>query len=110
MNLILYANAYAQVGNANLALCCALVKTTSYILKKYSKSPPSLIVHLHPTHFRFEQQDGSFPYNSEMKVIIEHIRAGTVPHDLIEELLRSGVKFYEGSVCHTLWLFTRISC
>ncbi|KAJ5743205.1 hypothetical protein N7533_010307 [Penicillium manginii] len=72
------------------------VKTTSYILKKYSKSPPSLIVHLHPTHFRFEQQDGSFPYNSEMKVIIEHIRAGTVPHDLIEELLRSGVRFYEG--------------
>ncbi|KAJ5551885.1 hypothetical protein N7461_006583 [Penicillium sp. DV-2018c] len=72
------------------------VKTTSYILKKYSKCPPSLIVHLHPTHFRFEQQDGSFPYNSEMKVIIEHIRAGTVPHDLIEELLRGGVQFYEG--------------
>lgn len=73
------------------------VKTTPYILNKYSKHPPSLIVHLHPTHFRFEQQDGSFPYNSEMKVIIEHIRAGTVPHDLIEELLRAGVRFYEGS-------------
>jgi hypothetical protein len=73
------------------------VKTTSYILKKYSNCPPSLIVHLHPTHFRFEQQDGSFPYNSEMKVVIEHIRQGTVPHDLIEELLRSGVRFYEGS-------------
>ncbi|KAJ5114320.1 Spt20 family [Penicillium alfredii] len=72
------------------------VKTTPYILKKYATSPPSLIVHLHPTHFRFEQQDGSFPYNSEMKVIIEHIRTGTVPHDLIEELLRSGVRFYEG--------------
>ncbi|CAG8425739.1 unnamed protein product [Penicillium salamii] len=71
------------------------VKTTSYILKKYAKCPPSLTVHLHPTHFRFEQQDGSFPYNSEMKVIIEHIRAGTVPHDLIEELLRGGVPFYE---------------
>lgn len=81
-----------------LPFVCALVKTTSYILKKYSKSPPSLIVHLHPTHFRFEQQDGSFPYNSEMKVIIEHIRAGTVPHDLIEELLRSGVRFYEGMI------------
>lgn len=78
------------------------VKTTSYILKKYAKCPPSLTVHLHPTHFRFEQQDGSFPYNSEMKVIIEHIRAGTVPHDLIEELLRGGVPFYEGSLepCH----------
>lgn len=53
-------------------------------------------MHLHPTHFRFEQQDGSFPYNSEMKVIIEHIRAGTVPHDLIEELWRGGVQWYEG--------------
>ncbi|BAE56018.1 Spt20 family-domain-containing protein [Aspergillus flavus] len=72
------------------------VKTTSHILKKYGKCPPSLILHLHPTHFRFEQQDGSFPYNSEMKVIIEHIRAGTVPHDMIEELLRANVRFYEG--------------
>lgn len=58
-------------------------------------------MHLHPTHFRFEQQDGSFPYNSEMKVIIEHIRAGTVPHDLIEELWRGGVQWYEGS--YKLW-------
>ncbi|PKX93670.1 uncharacterized protein P174DRAFT_440935 [Aspergillus novofumigatus IBT 16806] len=72
------------------------LKTTSYILRKYSKCPPSLIVHLHPTHFRFEQQDGSFPYNSEMKVVIEHIRAGTVPHDMMEELLRANVRFYEG--------------
>ncbi|PYH49405.1 uncharacterized protein BP01DRAFT_76536 [Aspergillus saccharolyticus JOP 1030-1] len=72
------------------------VKTTSYILKKFSKQPPSLILHLHPTHFRFEQQDGSFPYNSEMKVIIEHIRSQTVPHDMMEELLRANVRFYEG--------------
>ncbi|KAL4915516.1 Spt20 family-domain-containing protein [Aspergillus aurantiobrunneus] len=72
------------------------VKTTRHILNKFSKFPPSLILHLHPTHFRFEQQDGSFPYNSEMKVIIEHIRAGTVPHDMMEELLRANVRFYEG--------------
>ena len=72
------------------------MKTTQHILKKYAKHPPSLIVHLHPTHFRFEQQDGSFPYNSEMKVVIEHIRAGTVPHDMMEELLRANVRFYEG--------------
>jgi transcription factor SPT20 len=31
-----------------------------------------------------------------MKVIIEHIRSQTVPHDMLEELLRAGVKFYEG--------------
>lgn len=72
------------------------VKTTPHILRKYGKCPPSLVLHLHPTHFRFEQQDGSFPYNSEMKVIIEHIRAETVPHDMIEELLRANVRFYEG--------------
>ncbi|KAL4891621.1 Spt20 family-domain-containing protein [Aspergillus ambiguus] len=72
------------------------VKTTNYILKKFSKCRPSLVLHLHPTHFRFEQQDGSFPYNSDMKVIIEHIRAGTVPHDMMEELLRTNVRFYEG--------------
>ncbi|KAJ5725073.1 Spt20 family [Penicillium malachiteum] len=72
------------------------VKTTAYILKKYRKCPPSLTIHLHPTHFRFEQQDGSFPYNSEMKIIIEHLRDGTIPHALIDDLLRSNVRFYEG--------------
>lgn len=93
-----YGREFCDIRNANARTnFLFIVKTTSYILKKYSKCPPSLIVHLHPTHFRFEQQDGSFPYNSEMKVIIEHIRAGTVPHDLIEELLRGGVQFYEGS-------------
>jgi transcription factor SPT20 len=93
----------ASSANAILLPLCdywlrltTIVKTTSYILKKYAKCPPSLILHLHPTHFRFEQQDGSFPYNSEMKVIIEHLRAGTVPHEIIEELLHGGVKFYEG--------------
>lgn len=55
-------------------------------------------MHLYPTHFRFEQQDGSFAYNSEMKVIIEHIRAGTVPHDMMEELLKASVRFYEGMI------------
>ena len=83
-----------------LTIWCVIVKTSSYILKKFAKCPPSLILHLHPTHFRFEQQDGSFPYNSEMKVIIEHIRAGTVPHDMMEELLRANVRFYEGTLPH----------
>ncbi|MCJ1305566.1 Transcription factor spt20 [Hypocenomyce scalaris] len=72
------------------------VRTTSHILQKFRKSPPSLILHLHPTHFRFDQQDGSFSYNSPMKVILEHIRNQTVPHDMLEELFASHVKFYEG--------------
>ncbi|EEQ28538.1 conserved hypothetical protein, partial [Microsporum canis CBS 113480] len=72
------------------------VKTTSYILKKFAKFPPSLTMHLHPTHFRFDKQDGSFPYNSEMKVVIEHLKDGTVPHDMMEELIMGNVRFYDG--------------
>ena len=72
------------------------VKTQPYILKKYRNKPPSLIIHLHPTHFRFDQQDGSFSYNSPMKFMLEHLKSQTVPHDMIEELQGAGVKFYEG--------------
>lgn len=75
---------------------CDAVKTTEYILKKFRNSPPSLIIHLHSTHFRFHQQDGSFPYNSPMNVILEHIKASTVPHDMVEELVAAGIKFYDG--------------
>lgn len=72
------------------------VRTQSYILKKYRNKPPSLIIHLHPTHFRFDTQDGSFSYNSPMKIILEHLRAQTVPHDIMEELITAGTRFYEG--------------
>ncbi|KAL8767642.1 MAG: hypothetical protein Q9209_005901 [Squamulea sp. 1 TL-2023] len=72
------------------------VNMASYILKKFKNKQPSLIIHLHLTHFRFDQQDGSFSYNSPMKIILEHLRSQTVPHDMIEELNAAGVKFYEG--------------
>jgi hypothetical protein len=42
--------------------------STTNILAKYKDQVPSLIIHLHPTHFRFDQQDGVFSYNSPMKV------------------------------------------
>ena len=73
-----------------------IVRTTSYILKKFRKQPPSFTLHLHPTHFRFDQQDGSFSYNSPMKLLLEHVRSQTVPHDMLEELTHSGIKFYDG--------------
>jgi len=31
-----------------------------------------------------------------MKVILEHIRSQTIPHDMLEELFASNVKFYDG--------------
>lgn len=54
-----------------------------------------MVVHLHPTHFRFDQQDGSFSYTSPMKFFLEHLRSQTVPHEMLEELLSAGVRFYE---------------
>ena len=73
-----------------------IVKTPEYILKKFSGKRPSLILHLHPTHFRFDQQDGSFTYNSPMRLILEHLKEGTVPHMIVEELLAADVPWYDG--------------
>ncbi|KAE8451490.1 hypothetical protein EG329_003563 [Mollisiaceae sp. DMI_Dod_QoI] len=70
------------------------VMTDEHILKKNRGSPPSLIIHLHPTHFRFDQQEGSFSYKSPMKMVLEHIRQRTVPYELLEFM--EDVAFYEG--------------
>lgn len=74
------------------------VNMTTYILKKFKNKQPSLIIHLHQTHFRFDQQDGSFSYNSPMKFLLEHLRSQTIPHDMIEELNAAAVKYYEGMI------------
>ena len=68
------------------------------MLKKYRKAAPSLILHLYPTHFRFDLQDGSFSYNSPMRMLLEHVKSQTVPHDMLDELKHAGVKFYESMV------------
>lgn len=31
-----------------------------------------------------------------MKIILEHIKAQTVPHDMLEELFQGNVPFYDG--------------
>lgn len=68
--------------------------TDDYILKKYRGHQPSLVIHLHPTHFRFDNQEGSFTYKSPMRIVIEHLRTRTIPHDLME--LMEEVPVYEG--------------
>ncbi|GAB7361840.1 hypothetical protein MBLNU230_g1881t1 [Neophaeotheca triangularis] len=72
------------------------VRDSAYILKKHAGKPPSLTIHLHPTHFRFEGQDGSFAYDSPVKAILQHLRSQTVPHEMLEELLQQNVPFYDG--------------
>ncbi|ORY59955.1 Spt20 family-domain-containing protein, partial [Pseudomassariella vexata] len=72
------------------------VITDSYILKKYAGNPPSLIIHLYPNHFRFDKQDGIFPYKSPMRIFLDHVRSRTIPHDLLVYLNDWGIVFYDG--------------
>ena len=72
------------------------VRTPEYILQKHNGKAPSLTIHLHPTHFKFEGQDGSFAYDSEMKFVLNHLRRNTVPHQMMQELLENNVLFYDG--------------
>ncbi|CAK7272685.1 hypothetical protein SEPCBS119000_005254 [Sporothrix epigloea] len=72
------------------------VITSKYILRKFAGNPPSLVVHLHAAHFRFDQQDGIFPYKSPMRIFLEHLKSQTIPHDLVEQFKQGGVPFYEG--------------
>jgi transcription factor SPT20 len=93
---------YNKLGTVAEANLLPIVPSDAHILKKYKGSPPSLIVHLHPTHFRFDQQDGSFSYHSEMRLFIEHLQKKTIPHDMLEEFKAANVQFYEG------WLIVRV--
>ncbi|EMR11459.1 hypothetical protein PNEG_00476 [Pneumocystis murina B123] len=73
-----------------------LVKTSDELLERYKDESPSLILHMYPTHFRFEQQDGVFLYNSPMKIILEYIRMETIPPDCVEIFRDTRTRFYEG--------------
>ncbi|GAC74933.1 hypothetical protein PANT_13c00071 [Moesziomyces antarcticus T-34] len=71
-------------------------RTTRQILRRHRKDKPSLILHLHNNHFRFERQNGMFLFDSPVKAFLGFIRDQKVPADLIDVLTESGIKFFEG--------------
>ncbi|KTW30664.1 hypothetical protein T552_00379 [Pneumocystis carinii B80] len=73
-----------------------LVRSSDELLERYKDESPSLILHMYPTHFRFEQQDGVFLYNSPMKIILECIRMETIPPECVEIFRDIRTRFYEG--------------
>ncbi|KAK4047739.1 Transcription factor spt20 [Microbotryomycetes sp. JL201] len=73
-----------------------VTRFTRQVLKRYRKEPPSLVLHLYPTHFRFEQQHGNFSYDSPMKCFLEAIREQRLPTDLLDVLDDAGIRYYEG--------------
>ena len=71
-------------------------RTTRQILRRHRKDQPSLILHLHNNHFRFERQNGMFVFDSPVKAFLGYIRDQKVPADLIDVLTEAGVQFFEG--------------
>ena len=72
------------------------VRTPEHILRKFKDSKPSLTIHLYPTHFKFEGQDGSFPFEGDASFVLKHLAHKTVPHEMAEELLTNNVTWYDG--------------
>ncbi|GAA5907800.1 Spt20p [Sporobolomyces salmoneus] len=73
-----------------------ITRYTRQVLKRYRRSPPSVVVHLYPNHFRFEHQHGNFSYDSPMKCFLESIREQKLPTDLLDVLDSSLIPYYDG--------------
>lgn len=73
-----------------------ITRWTRQVLKRHRKSPPSVVVHLYPTFFRFEHQVGNYAYDSPMKCFLEAIREQTLPTDMLSAFDQAGIPWYEG--------------
>ena len=79
----------------NFVLTPSPVTRQEDILRKFNDRPPSLRVYLHLNHFRLGDSQESFSYASPMKELLQHIRAKTVPHNMVDEFYAWGVPFYD---------------
>lgn len=74
-------------------------ETPETILKKYENESPSLILHIHPSHFRFGNQETVIPKNSPlMKMFFEYVANKAIPPAATEVFADSGIKYYEGNI------------
>lgn len=69
------------------------------ILAKYADQSASMELQVHPTHFRFGNQEGIIPRNSpNIQQFLEFVQEGVISPAATEVFRDSGVKFYEGCV------------
>lgn len=72
-----------------------LDRWSKWIRKRYP-GEPSLTLHLHPHHCRFEHQNGVFLYDSPIRTLLESIRDARLPVELLDLLDATAVKYYDG--------------
>ncbi|KDQ19191.1 hypothetical protein BOTBODRAFT_63293 [Botryobasidium botryosum FD-172 SS1] len=70
-------------------------RTNEQFLKLHAGSPPSLSVHLHQDHWRFNQS-GHCLYHTPIASLLEDIRARRLPVDFLSILDQTGVPWYDG--------------
>ncbi|CCG84315.1 protein of unknown function [Taphrina deformans PYCC 5710] len=70
--------------------------SSAEILERYEKSEPSLTLHFYRNHWKFDNQDGVFLYNSPARQILEAIRNEQIPVDCLEVFRDVKVRYYEG--------------
>ncbi|KAJ2719588.1 Transcription factor spt20, partial [Coemansia sp. Benny D115] len=65
-------------------------------IARYDGAPPSLIMHLFDSHFRFDGQEGVFLYNGPMRFFFDALNEGKIPVDLVDVLALINCRYYEG--------------
>ncbi|KAK9475034.1 Spt20 family-domain-containing protein [Dipodascopsis tothii] len=74
-------------------------ETTEEILEKYKDEPPSVEFHIHPTHYRFGNQDAIIPKNSPfIKNFLDLVKLEQIPPPAVEVFRELGVRFYESCI------------
>ncbi|KAK9462219.1 Spt20 family-domain-containing protein [Lipomyces oligophaga] len=74
-------------------------ESTEEILDKYKDSPPSMEFHIHPTHYRFGNQDAIIPKNSPLiKSFLDMMDLEQIPPAAVEIFRQSGIRYFEGCI------------
>ncbi|KAK9768613.1 Transcription factor spt20, variant 2 [Basidiobolus ranarum] len=74
------------------------VKKQKEILERHKDSPPSFVLHIFPTHFKFEKQDGVFLFSSSMKNFLDYLNKQRIPPDLVDVFDEAQCQYYEGCI------------
>ncbi|ORX55810.1 hypothetical protein DM01DRAFT_1304435 [Hesseltinella vesiculosa] len=66
------------------------------LIERYNHDPPSLILHLYSTYFKFEHEDGFFSYKSQFKDFLTCVKEKQLPADLMDIFNEASCRYYEG--------------
>ncbi|KAK9332140.1 Spt20 family-domain-containing protein [Lipomyces starkeyi] len=99
-NHIIDDEAFYKAGGKRPTLAeYKFAETSEEILQKYKCFPPSIEFHMHPTHYRFGNQDAIIPKNSPLiKNFLELVELEQIPPAAVEVFKEAGVQYYEGCI------------